>query len=87
MKQVLYKHTWPGGGEGCLNKPLIGQEYFCKNPTRMCINTNVPVIIIFEHLQLVAKNAPKPVTIQPIHYVGKNVTVAIMFPVQNEFSH
>ena len=53
----------------------------------MCINASVPVIIIFEHLQLVAKHAPKPVTIQPINYAGKNVTVAIMFPVQSEFSH
>ena len=36
-------------------------EIILQHPTRMCIE--VPVIIIFEHMQFVAKHEHKPVTI------------------------
>ena len=61
---ILNVHV-PFLGEGCLNKFLVGQEIILLHPTRICIE--VHAIIIFKHLQLVAKHKHKPITIEMLY--------------------
>ena len=62
---ILNIQPVPCPWEGCVNKSLVGQEIFLQHLTRMCIE--VPVIITFKLMHLVAKHKHKLVTLQMLY--------------------